>query len=228
MRVAVIGLGNLGRRLAERAKEGAEVVGVEPKNVDIEGVEVIGDIEEARADIYLIALKPNVFRKEMERIADVVQEKPVVSFAAGVKLAEMKALKNPARAMTNLAVNLIAVYPKAELNFLGAEVILCQNEDELDSLTSFLGSSPAFIARLIDAFIIAALREGVTYDTAKKVAVSAFRDAAKLFHEMGSEELVRSVATPGGTTAEGLLKMPLAEKAFMDALVACSEKARRL
>ncbi len=228
LRVAVVGLGNLGKRLAEKARKGAEVVGVEPKNVMIEGVEVVRDIEEAEADVYLVALKPGIFRKEMARIAMVAGDRPVVSFAAGVKLAEMNVLENPVRAMTNLAVSLIAVYPKAELNFLEAEIISCQTEDELDSLTSFLGSSPALITRLIDAFIIAALREGVTHDTAKKVAISAFIDAVKLFAEMGSENLVRSVTTPGGTTAEGLLKMPLAEKAFMDALIACSEKARRL
>lgn len=91
MRVGVIGAGNLGMALAKNASKKAEVVAVKRKVVEMEGIEVTDRIEEVGdCDVILVALKPDVFRRELERIGRVAEEKPVVSFAAGVKLDEMR------------------------------------------------------------------------------------------------------------------------------------------
>ncbi len=239
MKVAVIGAGNLGTAIVRNAARNAEVVAVRRRAElfpEIEGVEVVSEIEAAGdANIFIVTLKPDVFRKNMELIGRVAKGKPLISFAAGVKLEEMlKHIDNPFRAMTNLAVEergVVACYPPEtaeHLRFLDADFILCESERELEAMTSFLGSSPALIAKLIGAFVISAVHQGVGYENAVRAGVSAFEAAAYLYGRYGLEEVIRRVTTPAGTTAEGLRQVVDAEKSFMNALIAASRRADEL
>lgn len=231
MRVAIVGGGNLGKALA-RACRGVEVVIVKRRPEKIDGFQVKTDLN-VEADVYLVALKPRDFRENMEKIGEVAGEKPVVSFAAGVKLEEMrKNISNPYRAMTNIAVesgSLVAVYPeeaKEFVSFLGSEVIVCESEEELELMTSFIGSAPAFICYLLHQFTLAAVREGVKFDKAKYIAAKTFEAAAKVYMKHGLEEIVKKIATPGGTTVEGIIN--LVRSPLIDSLLSACEKARRL
>ncbi|WP_456478492.1 pyrroline-5-carboxylate reductase family protein [Geoglobus ahangari] len=239
MKVAVIGAGNLGTAIIRNAVRNAEVIAVRRRKdlfPEIEGVEVVSEIEAAKdANIFVVTLKPSVFRKNMELIGSVAKGKPLISFAAGVKLEEMlRHIDNPFRAMTNLAIErkgVVACYPPEtaeHLRFLEADFIFCEDERELEAMTSFLGSSPAILAKLINAFVLSAIHQGVGYDNARKAAISAFEAASYLYEKYGLEEVVRKVATPGGTTAEGLRKVVDAERALIDSLIAASRRADEL
>ncbi len=237
MRIAVVGAGNLGRAIIRNvAGRNVEVVAVKRKPEVIEGAEVVTDVGMiGNVDLVIVALKPNVFRESMVRIAEAAGDVPVVSFAAGVKLDEMaEHISRPYRAMTNLAIeerSVVACYPpetSSLLSFMDAEFIACESEDELEAMTSYIGSSPAIIAYLIHAFIIAALKDGVDYSRAEKIAKHAFTAAASLYGKYGLEGLVRRVATPGGTTVEGILGVKNAERYFMDSLLSASAKARKV
>jgi len=231
MKVGVIGVGNLGMALAKKACKNAEVVAVKRKVVEVEGVEVTDRIEDVGdCDVILVALKPDVFRMELERIGRVAGEKPVVSFAAGVKLDEMRRhIKNPFRAMTNIAISLIAYWPAEtfqHISFLDTEFIECSNEGELDVMTAYLGSSPSILAYLMHAFILSAIRDGVDYAKSLKVAVSAFKATAELYDRLGLEGVLKKIATPAGTTIEGVIRVSEAQRALIEALSATSSKAR--
>lgn len=239
MKVAVIGAGNLGTAIIKNAVKNAEVIAVRRRTKlfpEIEGVEVVSEIEAAGdANIFIVTLKPSVFRKNMELIGRVAKGKPLISFAAGVKLEEMlRHIDNPFRAMTNLAIEkrgVVACYPPEtaeHLRFLDADFIFCENEKELEAMTSFLGSAPALISRLIGAFVISAVHQGVGYENAVKAAVSAFEAASYLYGSYGLEEVIRRIATPAGTTAEGLRQIVDAERGFMNALIAASRRADEL
>ncbi|MBC7109915.1 MAG: NAD(P)-binding domain-containing protein [Archaeoglobi archaeon] len=239
MRVAVIGAGSLGTSLIRNASRRAEVIAIRRRKElipEMENVFPASEIEEAEnCDVFLITLKPDVFRENMKKIGEICGEKPVISFAAGVKIQEMrKFIKNPSRAMTNPAIErrtLVAVYPPSSsehLKFLDADFIFCETEKELDAMTSFIGSSPAVISKLIHAFIISALHEGISYRNALKTALSAFESATYLSSRYTLEEIIEKTATPGGTTVEGLLEVIEAERKFADALIEMSRKVERL
>jgi len=239
MKVAVIGVGNLGLALIRNAAKNVEIVAVRRRKDLIpktENVTATSDIEDTKdCNVFIITLKPDVFRKNMKMIGEIVKGKPLISFAAGVRLEEMlKHIENPYRAMTNLAIEkrgLIACYPPEaaeHLRFLEADFIYCEDERELDAMTSFIGSSPALISKLIHGFIIAALHEGVSYQNATKAAVSAFEAASYLYSKYGLETIIERVATPGGTTTEGLLEIVDAERKFINSLIAASRKVGEL
>ncbi len=231
MRIAIIGGGNLGKALARACKH-AEVVIVKRKYEKIDDFEVKTDLD-VKANVYFIALKPKDFRSNMERIGKVAGDKPVVSFAAGVKLDEMKRhIRNPYRAMTNIAVesgSVVAVYPEKAKEFvkvLSSEIIVCESEDELELMTSLIGSSPAIICYYLHYFTLAAVKEGIKYDLAKYLAVKAFEAASKIYMRYGLEGAVKRIATPGGTTIEGILEV--VGNPFINSIIKAAEKARRL
>ncbi len=239
MKVAVIGAGNLGVAIIKNAAKNAEIVAVRRRKELIPKVDNVipaSDIEEAKdCNIFIITLKPNVFRKNMKLIGEIVKGKPLISFAAGVKIEEMlKYIENPYRAMTNLAIeerSVVACYPPEaaeHLRFLNAEFLYCKDEEELDAMTSFIGSSPAIISKLIHGFIIAALNEGVSYKNALKAAISSFTAASYLYSKYGLEEVIEKIATPSGSTAEGLVEVIEAEKKFISSLIAASKRGKEL
>ncbi len=239
MRVAIIGAGNLGTAIAMNASKNAEVIAVRRRKdlfPETKSVEVVSEIEEAeKANVFIITLKPQVFRKNMELISKVARGKPVVSFSAGVRLEEMlRHIENPFRAMTNLGIEergTVACYPpetSEHLSFLDADFIYCESERELDAMTSFLGSSPAIISKLFHAFIISALHQGISYNNAIKAGISAFHSAAYLYSKYGLDETIRRITTPGGTTAEGLRLVAGIEKGFMDSLIGASRRVDEL
>jgi pyrroline-5-carboxylate reductase len=238
MKVAVIGAGNLGMALAKNAAKKVDVIAIK-RHVEKKTLERItfkSRIEDADGcDVYLVTLKPDVFRENLEKIGDVAGGRPVVSFAAGVKLKEMKKhIERPFRAITNLAIedrSLVACYPAEtvkHLEFLDAEFLECDSEEELEVMISYIGSSPAILACLIHAFILSAIKDGVPYERAIKVAVSSFRNSSDLYLKYGLDEMLKRIATPGGTTIEGILKVTPAKILLIDALLASSSKARRL
>lgn len=239
MKIAVLGAGNLGSAIIKNASKNAEVIAVRRRKELLEGMEnvtVVSEFEEAKdANYFIVTLKPDVFRKNLERIGYIAKGKPVISFVPGVKLDEMlKHIDNPFRAMTNIGIEdggVVACYPPEtaeHLGFLEAEFILCRSEEELEAMTSFIGSAPAIIAKLINAFIISALREGISYENALKSSVSVFSTAGKLYEKYGLDELIRRIATPGGTTSEGLRNVVMAEKYLMDALISARRRANEL
>lgn len=233
MKLGILGAGNLGMALASHVRKGVEVIAVKRETAKSDSnLRITTEMESlTECDVIFVTLKPDVFRKEMQRIGEIAGDAPVISFAAGVKLDEMKEhIANPFRAMTNLAVSIVAHYPRDAAKHipLVAELMECKSEKELDVMTSYIGSSPGILAYLINAFIVSAVREGVDYSKAVKLATSAFKASAQLYERYGLEEMVRRIATPGGTTVEGIVEILDAQRKLIDALSTAAIKARVL
>ena len=93
-------------------------------------------------------------------------------------------------------------------------------------MTSLIGSSPAIICYYLHYFTLAAVKEGIKYNLAKYLAVKAFEAAAKIYMKYGLEGAVKRIATPGGTTIEGILEV--VGNSFINSIMKAAEKARKL
>jgi pyrroline-5-carboxylate reductase len=75
----------------------------------------------------------------------------------------------------------------------------------LDVVTGVSGSGPAFVARLMEAFIEAGRRLGLPQEAARELTLQTFRGTARMLQETGMEPeaLVAMVSSPNGTTVAG-------------------------
>lgn len=179
-------------------------------------------------DLIIVAVKPNIVGEVAAQLSPAITpEKIVISIAAGVTIKQIRAHipKNIAviRVMPNLACSvneaMIAACPSANttieemntatevLGLLGKVVQL--EEQYLNLATGLVGSGPAYLFVIIDALADAGVRLGLPKDLSIILAAQTTLGAAKIVVETGEHpaKLKDMVATPGGTTVEGLLAL---------------------
>ena len=201
----------------------------------------------ARAsDIIIVALKPGVVRQVLPGLAPAITgSKLVVSIAAGITLAELEGMlsggSRVVRVMPNtpclvgsgasgFALGSAATREDGELvaETLGA-VGLCFSlpESLLDAVTGLSGSGPAFAAVVIEALADGGVLCGLPRDVALQLAAQTVLGTARLILEGKNEpaQVKDRVASPGGTTIEGL--KVLEEKRLRGALIGAVEAATR-
>jgi pyrroline-5-carboxylate reductase len=91
-------------------------------------------------------------------------------------------------------------------DFLDAAGLAVPVEERLlDAVIGLSSSGPAFVARLMEAFIEAGRRLGMDPETARLLTLQTFRGTARLLQETGMsvQELVDMVSSPKGTTVAG-------------------------
>jgi pyrroline-5-carboxylate reductase len=172
------------------------------------------------AEVIFVAVKPQDIQPVLEAIRDT--DRLVISIAAGVPIRRLEGTLSSARVVrvmpnTPCLVGAMAagyafgsrIQPqdrdvvKQLLGAAGyaAEVV----EGQLDAVTGLSGSGPAFVARLIEAFIEAGRGLGLDEEVARDLSVQTFLGTAKLLAETGMEPqtLVDMVSSPKGTTVAG-------------------------
>jgi len=173
-----------------------------------------------KSDIIFLAVKPQVMDSVLEEIKDT--NKLVISIAAGITIKKLQSKLKKARivrVMPNtpcLVGEMAAGFAVGKkvtdkeiktveevLNSAGKAFYL--KEELIDAVTGLSGSGPAFVARLIEAFVEAGQKEGLNKDIATELALQTFKGTAKLLQESGMtpEELVKIVSSPNGTTVAG-------------------------
>lgn len=116
-------------------------------------------------------------------------------------------------------------------NAVGDAVAL-KDERLLDVVTALSGSGPAYVYLFAKAMADAAESEGIPRELALRMALKTIRGAEHLMRESKREvaQLIRAVASPGGTTEAALRRF--AEHGFSDivasALHAASDRSREL
>jgi pyrroline-5-carboxylate reductase len=262
MVIALLGAGRLGTALlagllrsghspddvviAERAQARAEDVAA------THGVAVMDAAAAAsKADVVVIAVKPQDVGELADTIADVVgPDHLVVSLAAGVTTAFIER-RLPAglpvvRVMTNTpllvgaAMSAIAggAYATAEhldaaerlLSPVGEVVRVA--ESQLDAVTALSGSGPAYFFYLVEAMIDAGVALGVPRELATRLTVQTALGAARMLGETGEHPVLmrEAVTSPGGTTVAAVRELERhgVRAAVFDALDAAHARSREL
>jgi len=207
----------------------------------------------ARADILVLAVKPQVLRDVAQALAPTVQRKKplVISIAAGVRLGDVerwlggnlalvRAMPNTAALIGSGATGLYANTTTDSAMRAQAESILravgvtawVPDEDQLDIVTALSGSGPAYFFLIMEALEQAAIDQGLAPAHARLLTLETAYGAAKMALE-GAEEpasLRARVTSPGGTTERAIEALQRGDIAGLlaNALRAASERAREL
>ncbi|MBN1437187.1 MAG: pyrroline-5-carboxylate reductase [Sedimentisphaerales bacterium] len=214
----------------------SDVSGEQLEKVERElGVVTTGDNAEVfqTAEMVVLAFKPQNFPDAISGcVSEAQADQVVVSIMAGVRIEKIReVLAEPVvRVMPNTAC---LVGQMAAGFAVGADVsdeqlarvramLACAGtavqveEDLLDAVTGLSGSGPAFVARIIEAFINGGVRAGLEPGVARELTLKTFAGTAELLSEwkMDCEELIQMVSSPNGTTVAGrevLENSPVAE-----------------
>jgi pyrroline-5-carboxylate reductase len=185
-----------------------------------------GNVEIAeKTDVILIGVKPGVVLKVLEELGAAIEDKLVVSLAAGIGVASMEA-KAKARFMRVMTNTPAAVCQAATALARGARTtnndvetarqvfssigtVVEVKEEQIDAVTALAGSGPAFVYTVIEALGAGGTNCGLPPQVSLALATQTVRGAAQLALEskLSPEELRGMVITPGGTTAAGLAIM---------------------
>jgi pyrroline-5-carboxylate reductase len=180
------------------------------------------------ADVVILAVKPTVVAQILQHIKSTLRKGTVVvSIAAGVTLEFLQRHLTECvvivRTMPNIACSVNSAMivwcttPNISmdevamaidvLTLLGETMLL--DEKYLDLATGLVGSGPAYLFLIIDALADAGVRVGLPKDIAIQLAAQTALGAAKMVLETDEHpmKLRDMVATPGGTTVEGLLEL---------------------
>ena len=212
MKIGIIGYGNLGSALA-RGLEKSGCAARENINICDAG----DDLNEAirNSDIIFVVVKSYVFEELAHSIDEsILGDKPVISFMAGVSSEKIRSLVRCSayRAMPSVAIaeceGVIGYErgcPPSVVEILKKLGFAFEAESEdIEKVMAFSGCGLGFAAYLIDAFAQAGQAIGFSAETSQKIAELTFKSAAA----RGSfAETVRSVATPGGATEQGVLHL---------------------
>ena len=173
-----------------------------------------------KSDLIFLAVKPQIIPLVLKEIGD--PKKVVVSIAAGITLdylekqmpksAIVRVMPNTPSLVRKMAAgvvfgkNIEKNQREQVLKLLqSAGTVITVNESQMDAVTGVSGSGPAFVARIVESFINAGVKEGLSYDESKKLVYSTFIGTVKLLEEkeLTPDELVNMVSSPNGTTVAG-------------------------
>jgi pyrroline-5-carboxylate reductase len=114
---------------------------------------------------------------------------------------------------------------------LGKEIFV-ENEKYVDMATAVSGSGPAYIFLIIEALTDAAVHIGLPRPVASELVLQTILGSTRFAEASGkhTSELRNMVTSPGGTTAEGLLRLEDGgvRAALTQAVIAAYEKAQSL
>jgi len=200
----------------------------------------------ARADILILAVKPQNMSEALESIKDAVRKDTLlISIAAGIKVAKITAVLGDVpivRVMPNTpaligeGASALFANEKAKPRLAEAlkvfkavgRAVVVENEDLMDAVTAVSGSGPAYYLLLTEQIIKAAVELGLPEDVAGDLVLQTARGAALLAAEADKRgetpaELRKKVTSPGGTT-EAAMKV-LAEGRFDEIMVEAVKRA---
>jgi len=202
------------------------------------------------AQIVILAVKPrNMGQVLGTRDQGPGKKKIIICIAAGIPLSYLQKKlpgvpvvrampNNPAlvgMGMTALAKGKNvsrAQYKKAAAIFKAVGEVVEVKEKLMDAVTGLSGSGPAYVYQAIEALAYGGIAAGLPKKTAAELALITVLGAAYTVLNTGKSpaELREMVASPGGTTIEGLkaLKRRGFSRALIEAVMAAAKKSKVL
>ncbi len=209
------------------------------------GISLAADNPEVagKADIVFLGVKPQMVLSVLRELGDAIASKLVVSFAAGIRIAQMEKV-TPARIMRVLTNTPSAIgraasafasgtratdqdREKIRAMFGAIGVVVEVDDEQIDAVTALAGSGPAFVYAMIEALARGGEEMGLRKQASLQLAAQTVLGASEMMVKSGKspEELIKMVVTPGGTTAAGLHVME--ERSVAEALAAAVEAATK-
>lgn len=207
----------------------------------------------SQADIVVLAVKPQILPKVAKELANTVRKKRplVISIAAGIRTDSLsgwlgkevplvRAMPNTAALIGSGATGLYASNNVETEQRNTAETILrtvgvvvwVDNEDLMDVVTALSGSGPAYFFLVMEALESAAIKQGLSADTARLLTLETAFGAAKMALEDGTApaNLRQRVTSPGGTTEQAIQSFEdnNIRAMFEEALDAATRRSREL
>lgn len=204
-----------------------------------------------RADFVLLAVKPQHIDPVVTGLRDALSpDKTIISIAAGVTVARLRRLIGfdlpivrvmpNAPALVNQGISGVAFPPglaadkRAFVDRLleSAGAVIHVDESDIDAVTAVSGSGPAYFFLFVRELARAGTAAGLDSDTALALARQTFIGSAALMARTGlsEDDLIRSVASPGGTTEAALdsFSGSKIENIMRDAVLAALVRAKEL
>jgi pyrroline-5-carboxylate reductase len=233
----------------------ALLIAVKPQNID----EVLAQLKSATAlaaarpstGATRRSGRGRLKRQKQTPAGVALQERLFISIAAGITIAQLSAgLGARARIMRVMpnapamvgegmaAIVRGAAATRADETFAlkifnaVGDAVTVKDETMLDAVTALSGSGPAYVYLFAKAMADAGVAEGLSADLALRMALKTIRGAESNMRQskLEADELIRMVASPGGTTEAALHKF--VESGFSDivasALHAAAERSREL
>ncbi|KKU22440.1 MAG: Pyrroline-5-carboxylate reductase [Candidatus Nomurabacteria bacterium GW2011_GWA1_46_11] len=244
-KVVIIGYGTMGKAMARALKRsgGASIFAVGRNTSENRAAAEI-----RKSDFTIIAVKPQSAKEAIERVKNHLDKNTVlVSIMAGVslkKIAIMSGHKKIIRMMPNLGLSVgegIAVWKSAGLNraesarvgkFINkiTDNFEVKNEDAINRATAVSGSGPAYFFLLADSMLAAAKSLGFSAEESRRLVGKTFKAAAALGEHGNYSELIKKVASKGGTTEAALrtFKQKGFEKMVSSAVRYAYQRAKQL
>ncbi len=203
------------------------------------------------ARVLILAVKPHQVQSVLAEIRDgFTDEHLLMSIAAGVTLETLKAGLKPGARLIRVMPNTPALVGASATAYALGEAALAQDADlaqelfssvgiafrlkesALDAVTGLSGSGPAYVYLMIESLSDGGVAAGLPREVATRLAAQTVLGGAKMVLETGLHPgaLKDMVASPGGTTIEGLheLEKGRFRATLINAVRAASEKSARL
>jgi pyrroline-5-carboxylate reductase len=246
----LVGCGNMAGAMVEGWRAGGVdftgVTVIRPSGKSVEGVRTVTDYPDGTPRFVMLGFKP----QKLDEVAPglgphIGPDTIVVSMLAGVAAATLRdrfpKAKAIVRVMPNLPVAQIqgvtAIYsPDGDIEQLAGTrqlmaslgmIAWCENEQELGVVGAVASAGIAYVARFADALAKGGESLGLRPGLAEQVAIQALVGTGAYAAETGASmtEIARRVASPKGTTEQGLAVLdapdglqPLVEKTLAAAV----------
>ncbi len=202
-----------------------------------------------KADIIVLAVKPQKFEEVLDDIRDFCKGKCIVSIAAGIstewisdRIPDSYVIRVMPNTPLQLALGATAIAQAPDVPevffkvvcdiFSSAGLVSVIPESQMDEIIPVSGSSPAFFFRMIDVMVRWALWQGIDSEVAFKLAASAMKGSAEMLISSGksADELTRQVCSPGGTTIAALTAFDDHgfDELIFEAMTRCTKRSKEL
>ena len=246
-KVLLVGVGKMGGALLNAwQKFGVDAIAVDKNKFTLDDVNFI-------PQIIVLAVKPQAMEELLPTVANKFGDTPIyISIAAGKTIyyfekhlgAQAKIIRTmpntPAligKGITALVANKNVSHEEkqiAEKLFKAVgEIIWLEDEKLINAVTAISGSGPAYIFLILESLIEAGVKQGLSADIAKKLAITTLIGSAELTL-VSSESLVelrQNVTSKAGTTEAALnvlMQNDALKNLFADAIDAAVKIATEL
>lgn len=181
----------------------------------------------SQSDFILLLVKPKEYIKLIKSIDKLLNKKTIIiSFMAGISIKQIQdnlsTKVNIIRAMTNLTVSngkaIIFYYNKISVNKSAmkaesffktfSKIKKCKSEDQLDKITALYGSGPAYYVYFNDIITRSFMELGFNRRDSITYADNLISETSNLLKDWpNTKNLIKSIASKGGTTEAALLKL---------------------